>query len=300
MSWSIDIDRARFEKDGYLLLKNVFSVEEIERYRDHLEINLTGSESFIPTDVLSEAALSSFIADGRLIEVARQLLGGTPVYFGDSSANRYSEDAPVGTFHKDNTDRHDVDAPDWAEPYPLLRFGLYLQDHARQGGGLLLRAGSHNQVYRNRKIEVLNEEVVDWLNGRSRYVFSNRGDLVVWNMRLTHAGMGRFLRGPLKRPITERMQRIVPEFLQSRLAQTRYSMFASFGREGPALDRHLRYLRTRRYMVDMWRASNVTPDMREEFERHGAKLLDMGATIAAEEAAGAELGQFQKWAPLPY
>lgn len=300
MSNELLADRDRFERDGYLVIRGAFSADEVEAYRSYLAERLSGNETYLETDVLRDPMLSSFVSDGRLISVTRQLLGGTPVYFGDSSANLYKEAAPVGTFHKDNTDRHDIDAPDWQGPYPLIRFGLYLQDHSRQGGGLMVRAGSHKRVARNRKVEVLGEEVFGWLSGRTRYVFTGIGDLVVWNMRLTHAGMGRFLRGPIPRPVTERTQRIIPVALQSKVAQTRYSMFASFAREGDSLDRHLRYLKTRAYMVAMWRASRVEPEDCRRFEELGAKLLDMHAEMDRAAAAGEPLGQYQKWSPLPY
>ena len=240
------------------------------------------------------------LSDGRIIDVARQVLGGEPVYFGDSSANRNDEAAPVGTFHKDNTDRHDKDAPDWRGDYPVVRFGVYLQDHKKQGGGLLLRAGSHNNLFRNRKVEVIHEEVVDWFTGKTRYVFSEPGDLVVWNLRLTHAGMGRFLRGPIKRPITERTQRIIPRFLHSTVAQARYSMFASFGREGESFERYLTYLKTRRYMVDMWLLNRYDDALVREFATHGGKLLNMKPQIEADMANGVAVGQSLRWQPLPY
>lgn len=300
MSRHIVVDRDRFHKDGYLLIRGAFSAQEINEYRGYLNEVLSGNESFLDSDLISDTVLRSFVDDGRLIDISRQLLDGTPVYFGDSSANRYDEAAPVGTFHKDNTDRHDVDAPDWGGDYPLIRFGLYLQDHKRQGGGLLLRAGSHRKVFRNRKAEVLNEEIVDWLTGKTRYVFSELGDLVVWNMRLTHAGMGRFIRGPINRPVTERTQRIIPSFMHCAVEQTRYSMFATFAKEGAALSRHLRYLKTRRYMVDMWCKSAYPSGVFGEFESKGGHLLDMHSEVKDEIARGEPLGQYDRWHPLPY
>lgn len=300
MSQNFDLDTARFHRDGYLVIPKAFSTNEVAAYRGYLEKALSGNESFLDSDLVADETMRSFVADGRLIDIARQLLGGTPVYFGDSSANRYEEAAPVGTFHKDNTDRHDVDAPDWTGDYPLIRFGLYLQDHKRQGGGLLLRSGSHSKVFRNRKVEVIHEEVIDWFTGKTRYVFSEPGDLVVWNMRLTHAGMGRFLKGPIKRPITERTQRVIPEFLHSTVAQTRFSMFASFAKEGSELDRHLQYLKTRRYMIDLWRKSDFPEEAFAQFEKNGGKLLPMKQEIDAALAAGQTLGQHDRWQPLPY
>ena len=301
MSKRIPINVERFRREGYLVVPGAFSLEEVEAYRAYLlgkfedKVDDDGHTS----DLLADPVTAGFIEDGRLIEICRELLGGKPVYFGDSSAMYYKRDNNVCSFHKDNADRHDPDAPDWNGEYPIIRFGLYLQDHSRQGGGLMLRARSHRSVARNRKMEVLNEEVFGWLNGRTRYVPSEIGDLIVWNLRTTHAGMGRYLRGPFRRPISERTQHLVPAFLQSKLADSRLAMFASFGLASAHLDRYLRYLKTRSYMADIWRNTPHTPEMFAAFEVRNAKLLDMHGEVIADIAAGKPVGEYAYWTPLP-
>lgn len=296
------IDRDKFQRDGYLVLKAAFSTAEIAAYREPLlaEFENDGTAEGYTGDLLAHASTQSFIDDGRLIEITRELLGGDPVYFGDSSAMYYTQDHNVCSFHKDNADRHDGDGPDWSGDYPVLRFGLYLQDHSRQGGGLMLRARSHKSVSRYRKLEVINEEVFGWLNGRTRYVPTQIGDLIVWNLRTTHAGMGRYILGPLRRPVSERTQRIIPSFMQSSVAESRLAMFASFGLESVHLDRYLQYLKTRTYMVDIWRNTPYREEFFETFTRHNAKLLDMHSDVMAALSEGEVLGEFTHWKPLPY
>jgi hypothetical protein len=298
---STNVDRTKYQRDGYLHIKAAFSLSEVAEYRDKLTSTLSHMTTEIPTgDLLCNQFTAEFIQGGRLIEIAQTLLGGKPQYFGDSSCMVYDQDHAVCSFHKDNSDRHDANAPDWRGDYPLLRFGLYLQDHSRSGGGLMLRAGSHKSVLKNRKLEVLNEEVIGWLNGRTRYLPTEIGDLVVWNLRTTHAGMGRYIRGPIRRPITERTQQIFPKFVQSNVAGRRLALFATFGLAGSKLDRYLENLKMRSYMVEIWRNSIYTDENFNAFSKHGAKLLDLKSVIEAETVAGKVLGQNTHWQPLPY
>lgn len=298
----IPISKAQFERDGYLRIPGVFNADEVRGFRDFLvgHVPKTDDATALDVDLLSRPETEAFINDGRVLGVARALLGDTPVYFGDSSAMRYPKTAAVSTFHKDNADRHDYAAPDWQEDYPLIRFGVYLQDHVRQGGGLMVRAGSHRSVARSRLHEVFREEVSGWLNGKTRYVFAAAGDLIVWNMRLTHAGMGRFLKGPLKRPLTERNQRFVPEFMQATVGEDRLAMFASFGKEHPLFDRYLRSLKLRKYMVEMWRTSAPGQAAIDRLEANGGRYLDMSADVEAALAAGEAIGMNDRWTALPY
>jgi hypothetical protein len=298
----LEVDRAGFARDGYLHFPGVFSFEEVKGFRDFLVSNVprTNDATALDVDLLTRPETEAFINDGRVLGVARQILGDTPIYFGDSSAMRYPKTAAVSTFHKDNADRHDHAAPDWSDDYPLIRFGIYLQDHTRQGGGLMVRAGSHRSVAKSRLMEVFREEVSGWLNGKTRYLFAAAGDLIVWNMRLTHAGMGRFLKGPLKRPLTERNQRFVPEFMQATVGEDRLAMFASFGKEHPLFDRYLQSLKLRKYMVEMWRTSAPGEDAVARLEANGGRYLDMSRTVEAALAAGEAIGVNDRWTPLPY
>lgn len=302
MQKEMKVDTEKFARDGYLHFPGVFSAEEVQNFREFLvgSVPKTEGATALDVDLLTRPETESFINDGRVLGVARQLLNDTPVYFGDSSAMRYPQTAMVSTFHKDNSDRHDYLAPDWQDEYPLIRFGVYLQDHRKQGGGLLVRAGSHRTVAKSRLHEVFREEVSGWLSGKTRYLFAGAGDLIVWNMRLTHAGMGRFLKGPIKRPLTERNQKLVPEFMQAAVGEDRLAMFASFGKQHPLFDRYLESLKMRKYMVQMWQASSPGEAAVRRLEENGGRYLDMSTDVSALIAAGKAIGMNDRWAPLPY
>lgn len=297
-----DVDKERFARDGYLIIPGAFTPEEVKTYRDFLAATLPLGEkpAGLKVDLLTQPETASFVNDGRLLGVARQLLDDTPIYFSDSSAVRTPRTPAVGTLHKDNADRHDAAAPDWRGDYPCIRFGMYLQDHTRQGGGLMVRAGSHRAVAKSRLHEVFREEVSGWLTGKTRYLFPAAGDLIVWSMRLTHAGMGRFLKGPIKRPLTERNRKLVPEFMQAPPCPDRLAMFASFGKDHPLLERYLFSLKRREYMVAKWLANSPDDAAVATLERNGGRFRNMKGDVEAALAAGETIGQNHRWTPTPY
>ena len=268
------IDLQTFEQDGYLLLRGVFAPEEIGRLRQAALENRAHKG-----DLLSNPGLRRVLVDERVLSVARATLGGQPVYFGDSACVIGAQ----GTgFHKDNVDREDPNGPDWRGPYPLVRMGIYLQDHESHSGGLAVRSGSHLSTDRSA--------------GRPTNVATRVGDLVVWNMRITHSGN-------MKR-LKLRPSWVVPPKLGKRLPQglclppdgERAALFAAFGLAGPALDRFIAYLKSRTYAVERWRASTLDTDAIALFDGADAELRDIGREIVGVSG----LGQQRLHAPLPY
>ena len=113
----IHTDAEKFWRDGYLILRNVFSADEIATYRQ------AAKRVLVPTaDLLSDPTLTDLLLDDRILSIAKSILGGTPTYFGDSNVSI----GPTGSgYHKDNCDRYDRKAPDWStDRYPLIRFAL--------------------------------------------------------------------------------------------------------------------------------------------------------------------------------
>jgi hypothetical protein len=124
MTKGIKIDTDAFWQNGYLLIRDVFSKTEVEELRKHvIELFPNGCG-----DILSKPFLREVLLDDRILDMAQKILGGKPVYFGDSSCVKGK--ISYG-WHKDNADRRDANAPDWQSKYTLIRFGLYLQDHSK-------------------------------------------------------------------------------------------------------------------------------------------------------------------------
>jgi hypothetical protein len=166
-----------------------------------------------------------------------------PLYYGDSSV-QYGEAARG--FHKDNVDRYDGSKDDWQGEYPLIRCGFYCQDHGEYSGGLKVRVGSHN--------------IATHLKGQMLDVASRFGDLVMWNMRLTHSGNNKRTRIFPRIPLHPRLEAVWPELLSRPEECRRIAAFSSFGAPGTKLDRFIASLNAREelYKPFFQRARNLT------------------------------------------
>jgi len=253
----VSVDRAAFREHGYLSIPDVFPPEELRELRRRA---LAGRDH--QGDLLSHPALHELVYDDRLLAIARTLLGATPVYFGASSCN--FEEYPPQNFHKDNVDRYDAGGPDWRGDYSLLRFGLYLQDHARHSGGLAIREGSHEAASRT--------------FGRERYLGPPAGALLVWDMRLTHRGRASLYRW-LGRAVDARLDRRLPRLLKTPAEDHRIALFIAYGRDDAHLERHLRYLRTREDTVEKWLQCHYDPAVLERARAKGLVVRDMAADL---------------------
>jgi hypothetical protein len=237
-----------------------------------------------PGDLLSRPGLDQVVTDGRLVELARQILG-TPdvVYYGDSSM---SVQPIKPSYHKDNTDRYDGNAPDWTTGrYSQIRFGIYLQDHTRYSGGLNIRDGSHN--------------VPDPTTGRTIYLRTGVGDVAVWTLRTTHSADGVLLRAPWRwwkaDPGPADLKRVPARMRAPRHAE-RMGLFAAMGADDHHAARYVNYLKTRPYAVRSWRSRRYSTDAVTRAEKVRLRVWDVAAEIDGDES----VGQNEKWEPTPY
>lgn len=225
-----------FWNNGFCILRGFFSEHEVAEWR-------VFASTYADRDLFAHDALRKIVLDPRVLEIARDILSDQAlVYFGDSNAMVGSTDAG---FHKDNADKNCQDAPDWQGEYPIIRFGLYTDDHFRFSGGLDLRQGSHRTVSVN--------------EGRHVAARTRPGDLVVWNLRTTHSGGAHLLRnGAALNPATlaaKIVRRLPKGWLTMPEHRQRIGIFWTFGLAGSHLDRYIAYLKTRRYSVDRWQAA---------------------------------------------
>jgi hypothetical protein len=259
------VDTSGFWKNGYLLIRDVFDPSEIGNLRE-AALQSRAHRG----DLLSNELLRHVLLDPRVLSVAHLILGGTPVYFGDSSLS--VGDHSHG-YHKDNPDRNAPDGPDWRGQYTIVRFGLYLQNHARHSGGLNVRARSHNA----RSVE----------EGRNVYLRTRPGDLVVWNLRTSHSGNGRLLRFPRGLYPEPRVADALPRFLFAPTAGERLALFFTLGLDNHHLRRYIAYLATRAYMVQIWQNSHYDDEVWAALEGKGLVLKDIWPMIESQPSLGA-------------
>lgn len=267
-------DATYFWDHGFLLARGLLQPSECETFRAEA---LTHRDH--TGDLLSHPTLWRVVLDPRLLAKVRELLGDTPVYFGDSSV---TFGVHGRGYHKDNADRYDPNAPDWQGSYPILRCGIYLQDHRHHSGGLNVRDGSHQHH--------------DVGRGATRYMNTGLGDVVFWNLRTSHSANGVQLRGLPSLPVAPRAVRWLPSALFRDAGPERVALFATFGARGPHLQRYVTYLHTRRYMVDAWRASQPSAEALAASEAADWEFDHVGATLQAND----DVGQNVEYVQLPY
>lgn len=276
MSLNVDVDE--FWRDGFTLIRGAYTPQEIEQFRE----DALATEHSHGGDLLSNPRLNRIMLDGKMADIARQVLKRDDlVYYGDTAV-AIREGKPG--WHKDNTDRRDAKAPDWQSDYTQLRFGVYLQDHAKHSGGLNVRRGSHN--------------IPDMTTGEVVHVPSRVGDIGVWSMRITHSAGGTLLKwwpGRDRAPDPFDVDKINPKHILPRERQ-RIAIFSAIGADDSHLDRYLTYLRTRTYAAARWRKTDYTPEQVAGMEKIGVKVRDMKAEVLADPAAGTN----QNWVKTPY
>ena len=129
-----------FESNGYLVVKNVIPVNEVQEIRDAFEIireksKKSGNAQFDPKypeatfilgDLPSFSELDPFdflVFNKNIVDTVKALIGDNIVYFGES--NTQSGLAVRGN-HKDSriSDREDPSGLDWKGDYPLVRVAI--------------------------------------------------------------------------------------------------------------------------------------------------------------------------------
>lgn len=274
---NIEIDLDKYNSDGYILMKNVFSKDEIASWRSQLD-----EKPPIGGDLLNDPRFYHIVYDKRTVEVATAILGRKPTYFEFSSMNRAVSGAPFTGWHRDNADRVDPTGPDWTGgPYSCIRFGIYLQDHKRHSGGLMLRPKTHRAEHFNS-----NEAV---------YLDSEPGDLAVWDMRIVHAGLSvRRKADPNRIVDVPEMKTIDPAELLPSPEGYRYAAFISYGADDEHTQKYIDYLTTRAFMVGSWKRCNPCAEAMRDLPRDALNYRHVWDEIKDRPGIGANTGHVEK------
>ncbi|TWD84137.1 hypothetical protein FB561_5312 [Kribbella amoyensis] len=276
MSAVNNVDVAGFWENGWTIVPGVYSREDVSRLREAAH----WSRKNFGGDLLANPRLREVLTDGNFVKIARQVLGQDEiVYAGDSA---FTVNGVQRGFHKDNADRVDPNAPDWNGKYTILRFGIYLQDHYRHTGGLNLRHRSHNTP--------------DLTVGNNVYVRTRVGDVAVWSLRTTHSGNGMLLRFPKSKAPLPNEQGKYPKWLVTGKDGDRIALFAALGLDDAHMSRYVDYLKTRKYMVDIWRKTRYDQAALSAAEQAGLTVRNVPLEIVDDP----EVGQNADYVALPY
>jgi ectoine hydroxylase-related dioxygenase (phytanoyl-CoA dioxygenase family) len=239
--------RDELRERGFVVLRGLLGADEVEHAVRRLEA-LSGRTraSFAVSDgraargglvgawtrpdgVSQERAFWPLATKPALVAEVRRLLGDGVCYLQHS-------DLHVGfsavTWHRDCVNRRFGVGPDWdegAEPYRILRVGIYLQSFAESRFALRLVPGSHRAEppspatrRRERRYGLVAQAVSlltgdDFLPEHATAVTTEPGDAILFDPRLLHAG------SPIGGP--------------------KYSVFLAYGVPGAHFARHAAYYR---------------------------------------------------------
>jgi hypothetical protein len=184
------IDTEGFARDGFTVLKGVFTPDEIDRMRlvflqqFQTEGGFAGRIKTIRSAVIPDVfnrdpRIAAFVLQPRILEALNVLIGRPVHYLHHSDIHMNWS----GGWHRDSIDKPSyydfVKTDPWAEEnwadYSVYKVAVYLQDHRFNTEGFNLVPGSH----RIRSTERPNE-------GALR---SAIGDVLIFDTRLVHRGV---------------------------------------------------------------------------------------------------------------
>lgn len=251
----------QMKQNGWVLIKNFFSKQEIQNFR---QIGEEIKVSHFKGDLLSHPKARYILTDDRIINLVKSVLETDDVvYFGDSNCSVGSATLPG--FHKDSPDKFNPDGPDWKSEYSIVRLGVYLQDHAHHSAALSIRNKSHH--YPNHS------------KGKALYVDSEPGDLVMWYLTTSHSGNSKRFKWAPNVFIPFRLYRLIPHALFEPEEKERFAYFLTFGKKDHHLERYLRYLKNRRYMVEIWQESNYDAGAEDLMRQKGIVFMNVNKEV---------------------
>lgn len=233
--------RQRYIQDGFFIVRGLFTQAEVQAFRAECA-SRDAAMSYVGL-----ADFSGLVMDPRILAAMRAALGENLVYFGDSTCR--DKDIVGGLYSKWYARHFHADARvedyDFSKPYELARCGLYLQNTSDYSGGLKVRPGSHRMACREQlgikgtlKVAMQTKSVrFIFAPGSSYNVPVQPGDLVVWNLRLHHAGYAVRIKGMPKVSFPPIVENLIPEFLHVPAAESRSVIFMTYGAEGAHTDR---------------------------------------------------------------
>lgn len=268
---NIDDVLKKYNKDGYVVLKNVFSKQEIDACRDAI--------SKLPSlrgDVLTHGSIRDILLDDRVIFLLKAILRDV-VYFGDSCIQSEKKEG-FRSFHRDS--QLDFEDPTKTE-YPIVRLGIYMQDHTSFSGGLKVRKGSHRfeyvgkqnifRVFFSKPHGPLSWKAIRF--GKSVNLDIEPGDLAIWNLRTWHSGHAVRLKLFSKLSINPKLEKYIPKFLARPSVFPRMVIFSSFGSPSSQLDTYINERSNHPSNQEFWKECKFnTPDVLDLCRKKGIAL----------------------------
>ena len=192
---------SKFEKDGYIHIKNFFDDNEIKIFSNAINTKKTLMENDRIDKTVDIEEVWDFINHTKMLNVIRSLLGDKIFYMHDASmVSGSTYISPSYTWHRDNPCRRTGVGPDWNidEKYNVVSSAVYLTD---SNSTLNVIEKSHFKKYkyslsnilrtihlrlRNKKKLNFLKKIIESLIGK--HIKYGAGDLIIFYTTLYHAG----------------------------------------------------------------------------------------------------------------
>lgn len=277
----MNYDVSTLWSEGYQVVRGFYSDAEMAIIRQELDKHRKCGRNPSLDDARE---LLSIVFNKEFLSLAQQVISDDDVVvFSDVAVNAIDRFDSFG-WHKDNIDRFCASGQDWSEGYyPIVRFGIYLDDYTTASQGLGVQVGSHRGVlYNNPGVPVK----------------TRPGDIVFWPLTTTHtANTPRFFWSKDSAPVLPFkiesnvggvVQRLCYKGIRT-LARipgmttprndTRQAIFLTIGRRSDVLARYIAYLLHREYYYKANVGLKVCDPLRFISSR-GYKVFDPGVFLS--------------------
>jgi hypothetical protein len=121
--------------------------------------------------------------------------------------------------------------------------------------------------------------------------------MVVWNLRTSHSGNGLLLRFWRSYHLDPGRAARLPPSLMAKEERERLAVFFTLGLDDHHLKRYLEYLKTREYMVGLWKQINSNNiDVQQAVKGKNLIVREVWEEIKGQP----HLGMNKDYAPIPY
>lgn len=262
MESKIQVDKDFLKENGYVMVKNVFTMAEVTQFREIayrlIEEDLEKGTYFLHRVaknhigcLTNDQETKGIVLNDKIVNIAREILGDKPVFFGDAIL-----EIGIGSrgWHKDVSYTNDENHEDWqTDNYPIYRIGLYLQDHKDYSGGLKVKEKTHNTLSTK--------------PGKPIILGNQPGDLVIFNLRTTHAGNAVRLKAFPYLSLHNSLEKRIPAFLRKPEEKERVSFFLTFGLKSPQLERYINFMQNHKVYKKRIEASSYPDSLVKEIEQ---------------------------------
>lgn len=257
----------QIEKNGFVVIKNFLSKEEVEIYRKSIS-NLSRRES------LSISGLNYFSIQKKIINILKIFVGEKIYYpFLSKPVNEiYQSQAGKSFMHNDV--HVGVDDFCFEKNTNIYNTGLYLQSHNNLSGGLKVRPKSHKKIcledlnfllklkkvfyfFLNKPKNISFFQIIrTLLPYKSINISIDAGDLIIWDIRLHHSGNAKKLKFFPNISLSTYLENLIPSFLTNLNKQNRYAIFTVYIGDSEYKDRYINSQINGKH-ISIWKDSKI-------------------------------------------